>query len=600
MSKNFAEKVIIEKNKQIPNGALLYDTYFYHKRMKHKANNIGRMKTNIKNVLNKSIYVGKRLQANMRALAFVSIVTVILSAILMAANIIMRDTKMLIAATVTLCASSACAYCTIVLKKRELAIIFPTFFCMIAFTIYAITGVGDGSAMMWTILLPIGMCYFVSVKYGIVLSVYYSILFVILFYTPLRERLSIYYTKSFMDRFPLLYISLSIFTGMAMYQYQKNALLEIEYTDRLNEEVKQQTAVAEKRSQKIEEMSFQTIQTLAEAIDAKDPYTNGHSTRVSHYSVLLAKELGWNKDQLRDLRYAAMVHDIGKIGIPDAILCRPTGLNDVEYDIIKSHTTMGYNILKDRTQVKMAEDVALYHHERYDGTGYPKGLKNVEIPDAARIVAIADAFDAMNSNRIYRKTCDETHIRNELVTGAGKQFDPVFVMAFVKLWDNGIITLDEFENEGLKNQTIKIESFLLRDNIRKFISYNHTDSFDLGKDEIPRLMESISSIEKCFSYSVKTVQIELELQQAVEFNEKELEKAMIHLEDAIDQSLRKTDIAVRYNHQSYIIVLVETISIDVQSYIGRIFREFFKINGGIWFIPTCQILSQNTEEPDTN
>jgi HD-GYP domain-containing protein (c-di-GMP phosphodiesterase class II) len=387
---------------------------------------------------------------------------------------------------------------------------------------------------------------------------------------------------------------------MAMYQYQKNALLEIEYTDRLNEEVKQQTAVAEKRSQKIEEMSFQTIQTLAEAIDAKDPYTNGHSTRVSHYSVLLAKELGWNKDQLRDLRYAAMVHDIGKIGIPDAILCRPTGLNDVEYDIVKSHTTMGYNILKDRTQVKMAEDVALYHHERYDGTGYPKGLKNVEIPDAARIVAIADAFDAMNSNRIYRKTCDETHIRNELVTGAGKQFDPVFVMAFVKLWDNGIITLDEFENEGLKNQTIKIESFLLRDNIRKFISYNHTDSFDLGKDEIPRLMESISSIEKCFSYSVKTVQIELELQQAVEFNEKELEKAMIHLEDAIDQSLRKTDIAVRYNHQSYIIVLVETISIDVQSYIGRIFREFFKINGGIWFIPTCQILSQNTEEPDTN
>ena len=113
-------------------------------------------------------------------------------------------------------------------------------------------------------------------------------------------------------------------------------------------------------------------------------------------------------------------------------------------------------------------------------------------------------------------------------------------------------------------------------------------------------MESISSIEKCFSYSVKTVQIELELQQAVEFNEKELEKAMIHLEDAIDQSLRKTDIAVRYNHQSYIFVLVETISIDVQSYIGRIFREFFKINGGIWFIPTCQILSQNTEEPDTN
>jgi len=430
-------------------------------------------------MLNRTIYVGERYQANMNALLFVSIVTTVLGLVLIIVNITTGMNGMLVAAILTFVAGAGCGYCVRVLKNREIAILIPTTFCAVAFTIYLFTGAGEGSAIMWSLLMPIGMCYFVSVKYGIILSTYHSLLYIVVFYSPLKGLVSSYYTPAFVQRFPLLFISLSLFTGMAMVQYHRNALLEIDYNRRLNEEVARQTAVAEERARQIEQMSFQTIQTLANAIDAKDPYTKGHSSRVSQYSVLIAQRLGWSDERINDLRYAALLHDIGKIGVPDSILNNPRRLTEMEYSIIKSHTTMGGEILKNRIMIKAAEDVATSHHERYDGRGYPRGLAGKEISEEARIVAIADAFDAMKSNRVYRMACRKDHIRHELTEGRGRQFDPEFTDVFIDLWDSGkldeISEADSPGNEGSREAS----SVLLQEVMDAFMGQNSLEDIDI-------------------------------------------------------------------------------------------------------------------------
>ena len=332
--------------------------------------------------------------------------------------------------------------------------------------------------MLWSLLIPIGLCYFVSVKYGIILSGYYTVLFAVMFYTPLNERFSMYYTPMFMTRFPILYACLSIFTGMAMIQYHRTALFEIDHANSLTEEVERQTAVVKEQSRKIEQMSLQTIHTLANAIDAKDPYTKGHSTRVSRYVKKMASRLGWDEDRINDLEFAALLHDIGKIGVPDSILNNPRKLTDVEFDIIRSHTTIGSDMLKDRIMVRMADDVAGSHHERFDGKGYPHGLKGEEISEEARIVAIADAFDAMSSDRIYRKACDKEHIRCELEKGKGTQFDPKLTDLFIDMWDKGELD-DILGTEPAEESDTAVSSVLLQEVVESFVSQGAKEEIDI-------------------------------------------------------------------------------------------------------------------------
>lgn len=224
-------------------------------------------------------------------------------------------------------------------------------------------------------------------------------------------------------------------------------ILELNHLQKqLQAEVERQTAKAEERRRQVEEMSFQTVHALADAIDAKDKYTNAHSSRVSTYSVALAEELGWDKSKVADLKYAALLHDVGKIGVPDTILNKAAKLTEVEYSIIKSHTISGADIMKSITSVPGADLVARNHHERYDGTGYPDHLAGDNIPDMARIVCIADAYDAMNSRRVYRNSLPKETIRRELVEGSGSQFDPNYVSAFIRMMDEG--KLDEFEESS--------------------------------------------------------------------------------------------------------------------------------------------------------
>lgn len=188
---------------------------------------------------------------------------------------------------------------------------------------------------------------------------------------------------------------------------------------------------------KMRKMYLGTIRTLAAAIDAKDPYTHGHSERVSKMAIKLARKLDYLELEIEFIEYAAILHDIGKIGIEDHILGKKDKLTDQEYEKVKQHPVIGAKIIGSIEFLKKCSNAVLHHHERYDGKGYPDGLKGEKISKCARLLAIVDSYDAMNSDRPYRKKLSEPEILNELDTQAGKQFDPEMVKVFISLLKEG-------------------------------------------------------------------------------------------------------------------------------------------------------------------
>lgn len=213
------------------------------------------------------------------------------------------------------------------------------------------------------------------------------------------------------------------FTGsyVSSFMYQKVHNKNEEYTKALDE-----------RNQQIQDMTLQTIETIANTIDAKDMYTKGHSRRVSIYAKHIAIELGMSEKEIEDVIYIGLLHDIGKIAVPDSILNKPGKLTDSEYALMKEHTIKGGEIFKDITMVEGLDLGAKYHHERYDGKGYPEGLKGEQIPLVARIICLADSFDAMTSTRVYRKKLSMDVVIAEIKRCRGSQFDPVITDAFLR------------------------------------------------------------------------------------------------------------------------------------------------------------------------
>ncbi|MFZ2959693.1 MAG: HD domain-containing phosphohydrolase [Candidatus Ozemobacteraceae bacterium] len=183
----------------------------------------------------------------------------------------------------------------------------------------------------------------------------------------------------------------------------------------------------------LQQAYIQSLSALTSAIDAKDSYTHGHSERVTELSVALGKEINLNKTDLENLRIASVLHDIGKIGIPENILNKPGRLTDEEFEIIKSHPELGIRILKKVEFLVTVVPIIRHHHERYDGRGYPDALKAEEIPFAARIITIADSYDAMTSDRPYRKAMELEAACSEIMRCKGSQFDPELTEAFVKM-----------------------------------------------------------------------------------------------------------------------------------------------------------------------
>ena len=191
-----------------------------------------------------------------------------------------------------------------------------------------------------------------------------------------------------------------------------------------------------KKSQQSSRRLFeQTATALVNAIDAKDKYTHGHSSRVAEYSRKIAEALGKSEDECQEIYYAALLHDVGKIGIPKEIINKEGKLTKEEYEVIKQHPVVGKQILSSISEYPYLSIGANHHHERYDGKGYPDKLKGEDIPEIARIVAVADAYDAMTSKRSYRDPIPQQKVREEFVKGAGAQFDPEFAKIMLHLID---------------------------------------------------------------------------------------------------------------------------------------------------------------------
>lgn len=189
---------------------------------------------------------------------------------------------------------------------------------------------------------------------------------------------------------------------------------------------------------KIEKLTYQSLETLASTIDAKDKYTNGHSNRVANYSREIARRMGKDEAEIIAIYFMGLLHDIGKIGVRDDIINKTSKLTDEEFMVIKNHPTIGYNILKNMTEIPNIEYGARWHHERYDGKGYPDGLKGEQIPEYARIICVADAYDAMTSTRSYRAVMSQEKVRNEIENCKGKQFDPIIAQIMIEMIDEDI------------------------------------------------------------------------------------------------------------------------------------------------------------------
>lgn len=219
----------------------------------------------------------------------------------------------------------------------------------------------------------------------------------------------------------VLYIGVILMIASFLYFYNRDML--------------RKKAAIEERNRKVELLSDEIMTTLAMTIDAKDKYTNGHSQRVAIYSELLARHLGYDEEFCHRVKQMALLHDIGKIGVPDSVLNKEGKLTDEEFTIIKSHTAVGSDILKNVEAIPDLWQGARYHHERFDGRGYPDKLQGENIPEIARIIAVADSYDAMTSKRCYRDALPQKVVYEEIKKGRGSQFDAKVAEMMLKLMD---------------------------------------------------------------------------------------------------------------------------------------------------------------------
>jgi putative nucleotidyltransferase with HDIG domain len=549
-------------------------------------------------LLKQDIYRGKLKENNMRVIGIVGLLIAVCTAVTTIMNFCQHKAIMGVTTSI-LCAAGIFAYFTTSkLHKRKPAAVLFTLLCVVIFTYYTVIGTNEGFATLWTVAVPIAIMYLIGVRYGIALGLYYLGLYIALFYTPLQRFMEGIYTQSFIQRFPILYTFTLLMESVSMIQYHVITLEQFDYDERLHEEVDRLTASETRRRMQLEKMYDQMVHTLVNAIDAKDKYTNGHSERVSAYSVALAQKLGWPEEEITFLRYEALLHDVGKIAIPDTLLNKPGKLSDVEYRIIQSHTTAGAEILSAATTLPGARDVALHHHERYDGAGYPDHIAGDKISTHARVVSIMDSYDAMNSDRIYRNAIPTDEIRAEMQQGRGKQFDPVYLDIFMELLADG--SLDRIaeqcmvSNDVPRNPIAAADIRSLQDLIGNLkLNGKYEGAAGLPNDELPKFYEYISNFCRRYRHTFELVMITIRPVSGGDDSPERRGKALRSMEIAVKKTIRQADVISRISDSQLLIILVEAHVENVDGIMFRIFTNFYKLYGGSEYEPSYETKSFN-------
>jgi len=356
-----------------------------------------------------------------------------------------------------------------------------------------------------------------------------------------------------------------------------------------------------------EYMNKELIKTLSFTLEAKDVYTKGHSMRVAEYTKIIASHMGFDTDRIDKLHFAATLHDIGKIGIPDTVLNKPGKLTDREYNVIKMHTSIGADILKNIESIKHASVIARHHHERYDGLGYPDGISGDNIPLEARIVAIADAYDAMTSKRVYRrKVLSNDIIREEFAKNKGKQFDPDIADVFLELLDKGelepikeyyspAVTLDNRDEEGVsvslaRDQLLDAlqayeggtgEKLVSIDDVLDIIedSSKEKGAFSAAYSEFVKLFKYLENICRRFGHKCFLVMVSMESETGEMISLEDIDVAIEAFDISVRQTIREVDVCTRLNDNKYLIILVDSGEDNITDIMERIINHYYKIQG---------------------
>ena len=316
-------------------------------------------------------------------------------------------------------------------------------------------------------------------------------------------------------------------------------------------------------------MTSNTIETIASAIDARDENTGGHSERVGFYAGILATEIapeyGLSDDDILRIRYIGLIHDIGKIGVAESVLNKAGKLTDEEYSLMKRHTEIGYEMMSSLgDQIPGVIDGIRYHHERYDGKGYPDGLAGEDIPLVARILCLADSYDAMTSNRVYRKRLTSEEVRGELIRCSGSQFDPNLTDRFIMLLDRGELHENTVDGMAVNRSGEVPTSALLEDRLQKDMLNNIRI---MHPSHVRMLCYIIKLMEKKGKeYSLLFVGP----RRFDELTNKEISSARRIITAAITDNIRNHDVNIRYNEQFNIIALYDRSDEEKEIFEGSI------------------------------
>ena len=303
--------------------------------------------------------------------------------------------------------------------------------------IISIVGANDGFALLWFLLLPVITLVLLGMPFGAPECIFFGLYITVLFWTPLNNMLIYNYTRDYLFYYPIFYWGFCLLVVVMDIFYKLYQIRQADNEKNLETEVLEAVEGTKK-------LMIDAVTAISQMLDEKDGYTQEHSKRVAEYSKLIARNLKaheFTDEEISLIYRSAFLHDIGKIAVPDAVLNKPAKLTDEEYGIMKNHTVWGGQILSGLEFLPQADMGAVYHHERYDGKGYPYGIKGEELPWMVRIISAADSLDAMNSNRCYRKHCDKDYIIGEFEKGAGTQFDKSVAETVITLIEEGRIVI---------------------------------------------------------------------------------------------------------------------------------------------------------------